>query len=123
MNFKKIFETAKFGDKFLTKGGKEAVFLRLADNAEYEFALLYVNDWGIVQVFRETGECIEHFADTDILHPLKDKPKRKPDMSGLIFHDYLKDCWVFTGDEIPTEKCINPDYINVDIFITSKKYD
>lgn len=45
----------------------------------------------------------------------------KPDFSGMIIHNYLKDCWQFCDGEIPTDKCINPDYINVDVFITSKK--
>lgn len=119
MNFKKIFETAKFGDKFLTKGGKEAVFLRLADNAEYEFALLYVNDWGIVQVFRDSGVCIDDFAERDILHPITRKPKRIPDFSGMIYYNSINGLWVFEGD-IPIERNF---FINVDVFITGKKYD
>lgn len=45
----------------------------------------------------------------------------KPDFSGMIIHNYLKNCWQFCDGEIPTDKCINPDYINVDVFITSKK--
>lgn len=49
------------------------------------------------------------------------KQELKPDFSGMIFHNYVKDCWQFCDGEIPTDKCINPDYINVDVFITSKK--
>ena len=49
------------------------------------------------------------------------EPNKKPDFEGMIIRNYLKDCWQFCDGEIPTEKCINPDYINVEVFITSKK--
>ena len=57
---------------------------------------------------------------TEFAEKLK-KQKLKPDFSGMIIHNYLKDCWQFCDGEIPTYKCINPDYINVEVFITSKK--
>ena len=57
---------------------------------------------------------------TEFAEKLK-KQELKPDFSGMIFHNYVKDCWQFCDGEIPTDKCINPDYINVDVFITSKK--
>ena len=58
MNIKELIENARFGSLFVTTEGKEAVFLRYAENAEHKFAIFYVKDWGTVQVFRDNGrEC------------------------------------------------------------------
>ena len=58
MNIKELIENARFGSRFVTTEGKEAVFLRYAENAEHKFAIFYVKDWGTVQVFRSNGrEC------------------------------------------------------------------
>ena len=51
-----LFDNAKFGDTFLTTENKQAVFLRFSENAEYKFAILYIEDWGMVQVFRHNGK-------------------------------------------------------------------
>lgn len=62
-----LFDNAKFGDMFLTTENKQAVFLRFAENAEYEFAILYVEDWGNVQVFRHNGKAIYNDAAHSII--------------------------------------------------------
>lgn len=64
---REIFENAKFGDMFLTAGLKQAVFLRLSENAENKFAVLYVEGWGTIQVFRENGEEVHGDSAYDIL--------------------------------------------------------
>ena len=64
-----LFENAKFGDIFITTEKKQAVFLRLAENAEYKFAFLYIEDWGIVQVFRHNGKEIHN----DVAHSVVGK--------------------------------------------------
>ena len=64
---KDVFGTSRFGDKFIARNGKEALFLRLAENAEYNFAIFYVKDWGIVQVFRENGEECHGDKEHDII--------------------------------------------------------
>lgn len=51
-----LFDNAKFGDMFLTAENKQAVFLRFAKNSEQKFAILYVEGWGNVQVFRHNGK-------------------------------------------------------------------
>ena len=53
-----LFEKAKFGDRFVTRGGQEALFLRLTENSEYQFADFYVKDWGQIRVNRENGKCL-----------------------------------------------------------------
>ena len=55
---KELFEKAKFGDRFVTRGGQEALFLRLTENSEWQFADFYVKDWGQIRVNRENGKCI-----------------------------------------------------------------
>lgn len=52
------FEKAKFGDRFVTRGGQEALFLRLTENSEWQFADFYVKDWGQIRVNRENGKCL-----------------------------------------------------------------
>ena len=69
---KKKFENAKFGDRFITRQGKVALFLRLKENAEYQFADLYIEDWGIVQVFREDGRECHGDYEHDIVDKLTD---------------------------------------------------
>lgn len=55
---KELFEKAKFGDRFVTMGGQEALFLRLTENSEWQFADFYVKDWGQIRVNRENGKCL-----------------------------------------------------------------
>lgn len=55
---RELFEKAKFGDRFVTRGGQEALFLRLTENSEWQFADLYVKDWGQIRVNRENGKCL-----------------------------------------------------------------
>ena len=55
---KELFEKAKFGDRFVTRGGQEALFLRLTENSEWQFADFYVKDWGQIRVNRENGKCL-----------------------------------------------------------------
>lgn len=55
---KELFEKAKFGDRFVTRGGQEALFLRLTENAEWRFADFYVKDWGLIRVNRDNGKCL-----------------------------------------------------------------
>lgn len=61
-----LFDNAKFGDMFLTTENKQAAFLRLSENAENKFAILYVEDWGTVQVFRHNGNEV----NGDIAHSI-----------------------------------------------------
>ncbi len=51
---------------FLTTEKKQAVFLRLSENAENKFAVLYVKDWGTVQVFLHNGNEV----NGDIAHSI-----------------------------------------------------
>ena len=67
-------------------------------------------DEGVYHTLRNLQNFIKSLPDT-----------KKPDFEGMIIHNYLKDCWQFCDGEISTHKCINPDYINVEVFITSKK--
>lgn len=53
-----LFEKAKFGDRFVTRGGQEALFLRLTENSEWQLADFYVKDWGLIRVNRENGKCL-----------------------------------------------------------------
>lgn len=55
MTIKEKIINAEFGEMFNTTDGKRAVFLRHAENAENKFAMFYVEDWGQVQVFADTG--------------------------------------------------------------------
>ena len=55
---KELFEKAQFGDRFVTRGGQDALFLRLAENSEWKLADLYVKDWGLIRVNRENGKCL-----------------------------------------------------------------
>ena len=67
-----LFDNAKFGDMFLTAENKQAVFLRFSENAEYEFAMLYVEGWGNVQVFRHNGKEIYNDAAHSIISKQKE---------------------------------------------------
>ena len=55
---KELFENAQFGDRFITRGGQEALFLRLTENSEWQFANFYVKDWGQIRVNRENGKWL-----------------------------------------------------------------
>ncbi len=55
---KELFEKAQFGDRFVTRGGQEALFLRLTENSEWQFANFYVKDWGQIRVNRENGKWL-----------------------------------------------------------------
>jgi len=63
----KLFDNAKFGDMFRTTENKQAVFLRFAENAEYKFAILYVEGWGNVQMFRHNGKEVSNDAAHSII--------------------------------------------------------
>ena len=89
-----LFDNAKFGDIFLTTENKQAVFLRFAENAEYEFAILYVEGWGNVQVFRHNGKAIHD----DAAHSIISK-KEEPTSEDL--EEEVKKLWreINTGHE------------------------
>lgn len=55
---RELFEKAKFGDRFVTRGRQEALFLRLTENSEWQLADFYVKDWGLIRVNRENGKCL-----------------------------------------------------------------
>ena len=63
MRIREMISNASFGDKFQTAGGKTALFIRFVRNAEYEFAFFYIEDWGQVQVFKDTGK--EVYGDVE----------------------------------------------------------
>lgn len=63
---------AEFGDKFITSGGECALFLRLCENNEYDFAEFYIRNWGIVKVFRESGKFAGTSADVNSVHDIVD---------------------------------------------------
>lgn len=69
-----LFSNIKFGDKFLTAENKTAVFLRFAENAEHKFAFFYVEDWGTVQVFRESGKEVNGDVAYDIIRKVPSLP-------------------------------------------------
>ena len=77
-----LFDNAKFGDMFLTTENKQAVFLRFSENAEYEFAILYVEDWGNVQVFRHNGKEIYNDAAHSIVSK-KEEPVSEQNLSNV----------------------------------------
>jgi len=79
-----LFDNAKFGDMFLTTENKQAVFLRFAENAEYKFAILYVEDWGNVQVFRHNGKEIYNDAAHSIIS--KQEEHVSEDLEGAAEH-------------------------------------
>lgn len=63
---------AEFGDKFITSGGKCALFLRLCENNEYNFAEFYIQHYGIVKVFRESGKFVGSSCGADFVHDIVD---------------------------------------------------
>ena len=65
-SIKDLLSNANFGDKFHTRNGKPALFLRLASNSEYDFAMMYVKDFGQIQVFLDSGKCCWN-SDYDIV--------------------------------------------------------
>ena len=70
-----LFEKAKFGDRFVTRGGQEALFLRLTENSEWKFADFYVKDWGQIRVNRENGKCLNGpDIETDIVRAMPSLP-------------------------------------------------
>lgn len=85
-----LFDNAKFGDMFLTTENKQAVFLRFTENAEYEFAILYVEGWGNVQVFRHNGKEVHDDVAYSIIGKQKDQ-MMKDAKSGIGTYDnYIK---------------------------------
>lgn len=70
----KLFDNTQFGDIFYTTENKRAVFLRFAENSEYNFAILYVEGWGTIQVFRGNGKEVRGEVAYDIIG------KRKPSL-------------------------------------------
>lgn len=72
---RELFEKAKFGDRFVTRGGQEALFLRLTENSEWKFADFYVKDWGQIRVNRENGKCLNGpDIETDIVRAMPSLP-------------------------------------------------
>ena len=67
-----IFDNARFGDKYVTRSGKEALFLRYAVNAEYNMADLYVKDWGQVRVHWDCGVEVHGYTDQDIVGKMEE---------------------------------------------------
>lgn len=71
MNIEEQITNAEFGDKFITRNGKPALFIRLIENAEYKMACFHIKDYGLVQVDRQTGECmtaiVEDVSESDII--------------------------------------------------------
>ena len=63
---KKDFESAQFGDLFLTSGGREAIFLGLSYH-EIELADFYVKDYGRISVNRKNGFCSEAWPEMHIV--------------------------------------------------------
>lgn len=58
-----LFKKAEFGDKYETRDGHIALFLRNTGNAEFKFAEFYVKDWGVVNVHVENGHAC--YSDTE----------------------------------------------------------
>ena len=56
-NIKQIFQNAKFGDKFVTRFGKIALFIKKSkyDDNYIEF---YIEDFGVVTVFANNGNAV-----------------------------------------------------------------
>lgn len=101
-----LFDNAKFGDMFFTTKNKQAVFLRFAENAEYEFAILYVEGWGIVQVFRHNGKEIYNDVSHSIISKQKEPVSKDLEEAAkhYLYNNILYDD-VYVGN--PTDKdCI-----------------
>lgn len=64
---KEILDKGDFGDKYVTTTGKRALFLRRAYNSENNFIIFYVEDWGVVQVFANTGYEVHGDAEHSIV--------------------------------------------------------
>lgn len=89
-NIKRYFEDACFGDKFLTRDGSLAVFLRLTENSEWDFADFYVKDWGLIRVNRTNGKSFtSQLENFDIVEPftafetIEDAAKKHAEKQGL----------------------------------------
>ena len=103
---KELFEKAKFGDRFVTRGGQEALFLRLTENSEWQFADFYVKDWGQIRVNRENGKCINGpDMENDIVGMMPSLP------SGLdeAAEEYVKD-YGYTEDDYKRERIIAEEH-------------
>ena len=95
MDIKDSINLAQFGSRFVTTEGKEAVFLRFAENAEHKFAIFYVKDWGTVQVFRDNGREVHGESKYDIIARKAWQMKGKfiRDLAEQTFpYDREKDC-------------------------------
>lgn len=105
-----LFDNAKFGDIFYTTENKQAVFLRFAENAEYKFAILYVEGWGNVQVFRHNGKAIYDDSAHSIISK-KEEPQVK-EMTEAHLEKYCQMCFqhnfchLFNGDKPRIETCL-----------------
>lgn len=55
MTTKETLQKGQFGDMFVTTTGLRALFLRRAKDRENKYIFFYVEDWGTVQVFANTG--------------------------------------------------------------------
>ncbi len=87
-----LFDNAKFGDMFLTAENKQAVFLRFSENAEYEFAMLYVEGWGNVQVFRHNGKEIYNDAAHSIISKQKEPVNEDLPKDRKTLDEYAYQC-------------------------------
>lgn len=88
---KELFEKAQFGDRFVTRGGQEALFLRLTENSEWQFADFYVKDWGLIRVNRENGKCLnESDVENDIVGKMPSLPSNL-DEAAIQAHIRLED--------------------------------
>lgn len=81
---KKDFESARFGDFFLTASGREAIFLGLSYH-EIELADFYVKDYGRISVNRKNGFCSE---DRPEMHIVASITQRNNQTAVLFSHHH-----------------------------------
>ena len=69
-----LFNNAKFAEEYKTTNNKRAIFLRFSENSEGQYAFFYVEDWGIVQVFVDSGKEVHG----DIAHSVLPFKREQP---------------------------------------------
>lgn len=69
-----IFSNAKFAEEYKTTNNKRAIFLRFAENSEGQYAFFYVEDWGTVQVFVDSGKEVHGDIEHNILPFKREQP-------------------------------------------------
>jgi hypothetical protein len=62
-----LFENASFGDKYQTRCGKSALFIKCADNEENKLAIFYVENLGLISVFQGSGLLFDIENGYDII--------------------------------------------------------